>query len=54
MSLLKISFKMSPFFLLVILVAAEDKGSLERGVFFPKEAKIHLAENIINVQLLVK
>ena len=45
--------KMSPFFLLFILLAAEDKGSLERGVFFHEETKILLAEIFVNVQFLV-
>ena len=44
---------MSPFFLLFILVATEDKGSLQRGVFFHEETKIFLAEKFINVQFRV-
>ena len=36
-----------------IVVAADDKGSLERGVFFHEESKILLAEKFVNPQFLV-
>ena len=39
--------------LLFIAVTADDKGSLERGVFFHEETKILLAEKFVNAQFLV-
>ena len=45
--------KMSPFFLLFIVVAVEDKGSLERGVFFHEETKTLLAEKFVKVKFVV-
>ena len=39
--------------LLLIVAAADDKGSLERGVFFLEVTKILLAEKFVNAQFLV-
>ena len=38
---------------LFIVVTADDKGSLERGVFFHEETKLLLAEKFVNAQFLV-
>ena len=38
---------------LFMVVTADDKGSLERGVFFHEETKILLAEKFVNAQFLV-
>ena len=39
--------------LLFIVVATDDKGSLERGVFFHEETKILFAEKFVNAHFLV-
>ena len=43
------------FWILQILAIcfAQERGSLERGVFFHEETKILLAEKFINVQFVV-
>ena len=53
MQLSKKSAPIKILLLLILVVAEDDEGSIERGIFFHEETKIILAEKIVNAQFLV-